>query len=287
MKHKDFAVFILSHGRADNVKSLKSLKKGNYSGRWYIVIDNEDKQAREYYKKFGKEHVVMFDKLAISKTFDTADNFEERRTVVYARNACFEIAKELGIRYFLELDDDYTLFSYRVIRDNKFTKIDCKQLDELFDYMLDFLDKSGALTIAFAQGGDFIGGKDNNRYHEGLIRKAMNTFFCDTTKYFQFVGRVNEDVNTYVVNGIRGNLLFTVTRVAIDQPTTQSQKGGMTEQYIDSGTYLKSFYSVMYAPSCVSIGMMGDKHKRIHHKVSWNNCTPKIISSKYKKGYGE
>lgn len=111
----------------------------------------------------------------------------------------------------------------------------------------------------------------------------MNTFFCSTDRFFQFVGRVNEDVNTYVINAIKGNLLFTVTRISINQATTQVQCGGMTEQYVNSGTYLKSFYSVMYAPSCVSIHLMGDKHKRIHHKVSWNNCAPKIISYRFKK----
>lgn len=285
MKHKSFCVFILSHGRANNVKTLKALQKGNYTGDWYIIIDNEDEQAEEYYKRFGKDKVIMFDKLAISKTFDTADNFKERRTVVYARNACFKIAKELGVKYFLELDDDYSQFSYRKIKDNKFTKTDCKQLDNLFDYMIDFLDISGAITVALAQGGDFIGGKDNGNYKKGILRKAMNTFFCRTDRPFDFIGRVNEDVNTYVENGLRGELLFTITRVSINQATTQAQKGGMSEQYLDCGTYLKSFYTVMYAPSCTTIGMMGAKHKRLHHKISWNNCAVKILSSKYKKGY--
>lgn len=100
-KYKDdFAVFILSHGRPDSVHTLKTMEKENYTGKWYIVIDNEDKQAEEYYKKFGKEHVKMFDKLAVSKTFDTADLSQERRAIVYARNACFDIAKELGLKFF-------------------------------------------------------------------------------------------------------------------------------------------------------------------------------------------
>ena len=51
-----------------------------------------------------------------------------------------------------------------------------------------------------------------------------------------------------------------------------------------TGTYLKSFFSVMYAPSCVRLQMLGSNHKRIHHKVLWENCCPKIISEKYRKG---
>lgn len=79
--------------------------------------------------------------------------------------------------------------------------------------------------------------------------------------------------------------MLTYTDVVITQIQTQKQKGGMSEQYLDSGTYLKSFYSVMCCPSCVTINMMGGKKDtmRLHHNVSWNNCTPKIISDKYKK----
>ena len=36
----DFAVFILSNGRPDNIKTLRALKKGNYTGNWYIVCDD-------------------------------------------------------------------------------------------------------------------------------------------------------------------------------------------------------------------------------------------------------
>lgn len=80
----DFAVFILTHGRPDTIHTLDTLKRGNYTGKWYLVIDNEDKQAERYYEKYGKERVIMFDKLAISKTFDTADLSQERRAIVYA-----------------------------------------------------------------------------------------------------------------------------------------------------------------------------------------------------------
>lgn len=41
------------------------------------------------------------------------------------------------------------------------------------------------------------------------------------------------------------------------QMQTQKNAGGMTETYLESGTYLKSFYSVMYAPSCVKLNTMG------------------------------
>lgn len=57
----------------------------------------------------------------------------------------------------------------------------------------------------------------------------------------------------------------------------------MTEAYSESGTYLKTFYSVMSMPSCVKVGIMGEQHKRIHHRIDWDRCAPKILDEKYRK----
>lgn len=252
----DFAVFILSHGRANNIKTIQALEKGNYTGKYYIVIDNEDSTSNEYIKKYANK-VIIFDKLNISKTFDTADNFKDRKTIVYARNACFDIAKKLGIKYFLELDDDYTVFEYRKVINNTLAHINCLQLDRLFKLMIDFLEKTNALTVAIAQGGDFLGGENSTIYREKLTRKAMNTFFCKTENKFDFVGRINEDVNTYTMLANKGKLLFTIADANIQQLQTQSNSGGMTDTYLDSGTYVKSFYSVIFSPQAVRIGKMG------------------------------
>ena len=111
----------------------------------------------------------------------------------------------------------------------------------------------------------------------------MNTFFCKTENKFDFLGRINEDVNTYTALGNKGNLFFTIADADIQQTQTQSNSGGMTNVYLDSGTYLKSFYSIIFSPQAVKIGKMGESHLRLHHKVNWNYCCPKIINEKYKK----
>lgn len=278
----DFAVFILSHGRSDRVFTLKPLFDGGYTGKWYIVIDDEDDQADDYFERYG-EHVYQFSKASYDDTFDIMDLHTDRRVVVYARNACFDIAKELGIRYFLVLDDDYNAFMYRFPEGDVLKYADCKQLDDLFEAMVDFLIVSGSLSIAFAQGGDFIGGLKGGGFQKKLIRKVMNTWFCDAEKPFKIIGRINEDTNSYVYYGTQGKLFFTITDVMINQKQTQSNAGGLTDIYLDRGTYVKSFYTVMCAPSCCKIAAMGDKHIRVHHKVDWTACTPKIINEKWKK----
>ena len=39
MKTKNFAVFILSHGRANNVITIKTLRDVGYTGKIYIIIN--------------------------------------------------------------------------------------------------------------------------------------------------------------------------------------------------------------------------------------------------------
>nr|DAH78800.1 MAG TPA: RfbF-like protein [Caudoviricetes sp.] len=278
----DFCAFVLTHGRPDNVKTLKALKKCGYTGDVVIVIDNEDDRAAEYYERFG-DMVYMFDKLAVSRTFDSADQSKDRRTIVYARNACFDIARELGYRYFIELDDDYSDFMHRFEYDGRLGYTSTKRLDEVIEKFIEFLDESGALTVAFAQGGDMIGGLGNGNFHKGLLRKAMNSFICDVNRHFKFVGRINEDVNTYVLYGSRGGVFFTYSRFQLNQGQTQKNKGGMTDVYDESGTYVKSFYTVMMHPSSVYVAEMGDKHMRLHHHVKWEQTVPKIIRECIKK----
>lgn len=280
----DFAVFILSHGRADKVITLKTLQISGYTGKWYIIIDNEDKQADRYYTLFGHDHVIMFDKLAESKKTDTMHTSNaDRRVILYARNACFQIAKDLGIKYFLELDDDYLEFRTRYDKDGVFSSLYVTQFDAIVDEMLEFLDTSGAITVAFSQMGDFIGGMGSKVYKERLSRKAMNSFFCTTDRPFKWFGRINEDVNAYTTYATQGKLMFTVADVSLNQPLTQASSGGMSEMYLGSGTYVKSFYTVIACPSGVKVSEVGAKYKRIHHIVNWENVAPKIISDTFKK----
>lgn len=279
----DFAVFILTHGRADNVITKRTLDALGYTGRWYMVIDNEDKQADLYYRNFGEDHVIMFDKAKEAEWMDPADLSEKRNTVFYARNVCFKLAEQIGVRWFLELDDDYKDFQYRFAGGPKLLIKQFRDLDALFEAMLDFLEVSGAHSVALCQGGDFIGGVGNSRFYEGLIRKAMNTFFCDVTRPFQFRGRINEDVNTYTCEANKGKLFLSVTCAMMTQEQTQGQAGGMTDIYLDSGTYVKSFYSVIHAPQAVKISSMNSNHSRIHHLINYDHCCPKILSEKYRK----
>lgn len=278
----DFCAFILTHGRPDKVLTYETLRRHGYTGKIFIVIDDEDDQEDNYRSRYGDE-VLQFSKEKIAGTFDEGDNFNDRRVIIYARNACWDLAREQGYKYFVQLDDDYTGAFFRLDGSGNYSKgISVKQFDEIFESLVTFLAATPFLSVAMAQGGDLIGGRVWLEKHR-VIRKAMNTFVCETDRRFEFFGRVNEDVNVYTALQRRGGAFLTFLNAHINQLMSQSNPGGMTEMYLDGGTYVKSFYSVMYAPSCVKIGMMPSIYNRIHHRISWNNTAPKIIEERFKK----
>jgi len=280
----DFCVIIPSYKRSNNLITLKTLNKCNYTGDWYILVGTDDNTINSYINNFGKEHILTFNKDDID--VDLMDNFNNNKCVVFARNAIFDIVKKLSYRYFLVLDDDYREIQYRCDINNKLAHLFCTNADELFEMMINLLNSSNSLyCVAMAQAGDYIGGINSSLYLDkgNRIRKVMNSFFCDVNKPFKFYGRLNEDVNASVIESSRGKVFLTVKNVSINQNDTQQSNGGLTDIYLDLGTYIKSFYTVIANPSAVTIDIMNVKHTRIHHNVKWNNVAPKIISDKYKK----
>lgn len=280
---EDFALLILSHNRADRIETLDTFKKAGYTGKWYIIIDNEDKAREKYINNYGEEHIIIFDKEESAKHFDIMDNFEGKQSPIYARNTLHSIAKDLNLNYFLELDDDYDDLRIRYDEDGVLKSCIIKDFDSLANEFISFLESTNTYCICLAQMGDYIGGIGSKVYNDKLSRKAMNSFFCKTDRPFKFIGRFNDDVNMYTQLGKIGYLLFTVGNVAINQGATQQNTGGITEAYVKYGTYVKSFYSVILNPSFMKVSVMGNNHKRIHHLVEWEHAVPKIINQRYKK----
>lgn len=278
-----FCIFIISHGRPNDVITLKTLKKAGCQLPIYIVIDNEDKKIEDYKNKYG-DLVYIFDKKYYASLVDEYDNFNNRRTTTHARNYCFDLAKDLGYEYFLVLDDDYTEFKMRINNNLEHPKgrfLIIKNIDNVFLKTLNYYKESNFSSICYSQGGDWFGGETN--FNKKPKRKAMNSFFCSVNRRFWFISRLNEDVNTYMALGKTTGIFMTIPFIQIDQQQTQKTKGGMTDSYIDGGTYVKSFYTILNRPDCTEINLMGRTNKRMHHLIKWKYAAPVIINQKYKK----
>ena len=226
----------------------------------------------------------VFSKKKVAEYTDPMDNTGNMNCAVYARNACFDVAEKRGLKYFSEYDDDYTSHPYRWKEGDTLYRSSRAKLDEVFEAYIDFLETNENIySVAFGQPGDFIGGIGSQLIRRRYLRKCMNSWICKTERRFYFSGTMNDDMLTYSIYGSRGKMFFTFPYIMIDQPETQSVKGGMTDLYLGAGTYQKTMYAVICCPSFVSVDMMGDRHYRIHHHTDKEHAYPKIISGRYKK----
>ena len=239
----DFCAFILTHGRPDKVLTYRTLRRAGYTGKILSLLMMKIRHGISTWLNLVNR-CWCFPKpispVVLTKPIISGD----RRSIFYARNACFDPAKLVGCKYFIQLDDDYHEFQFRVDRNYDRAYFPIRKLDAILSEMLAYYESIPALSIAMSQGGDFLG--DNGGHASWVKRKAMNSFICSVDRPFSFMGRINEDVNTYTNLGRCGELFMTIGAVQLGQKQTQKNSGGMTELYLDSGTYVKSF-----TPSCM------------------------------------
>lgn len=276
-----YPIYILSYNRANSNHTYKLLKKLDYPINDIFVVVADDDPQIETYKKIHGDFLLTFSRDALINRYDAMTNNPKRNVVYYIRNHIYELAKKNNHKRFLMLDDDYYL-----IYTNKFLSQDLrsvyirnrKMFIDILDTYFELLDADERIKlIAFAQSGEMMG--DQRSHMPNMFRrKAMNFFFCDSDKPVEFVGELNEDVNAYVLHGSVGDIFLTPFYVILKQKPTQYQAGGLTEAYLDVGTYRKSYYSVMLKPSAVRLSKIGYTNIRVHHNVAYNYLVPKIIS---------
>lgn len=280
-----YAMFILTYWRAEDIKTLKMLEDNWYTGDTFLVISDDDKQKDLYLEKYW-DKCIVFNKREELKNFDICDNFTDDRAVVFARNFNFRKAKEMWYDYFFQFDDDYNdlMFRFNEKWEYHFGKLQRPNLDNLFEVMIDFMASTPTDSLALAQSWDFIG------WSEGLFgekiflkRKVMNTFLFRTNATFKFTWRINEDVNLYTLYWGLWKLFFTTNFVSIFQGITQSNEWWLTDIYLESWTYVKSFYTVMQRPNCSKVRLMHTENARLHHQINWEKAVPKIIREDHKK----
>ncbi len=284
MNEDQLALFIMSHGRADRCFTMAALERHGWTGPTFIIIDDEDAQAGAYRERYG-ERVIQFNKREVAERVDVADNFPGRHSIVFARHACYDVARQLGFRYFGQFDDDYNRFQWRFDSQRFYTTKKISDLDAVLAALLDYYKDIPAASIAIGQGGDFLGGQLNEVYAHAIVlaRKAMNSFLCDVERPIAFAGRLNDDVTAYSDLQRRGELFFSYMGCTLNQHESGQSEGGMSASYQESGWYKKAMYSVIQCPSGVYVRDMGLSGRRIHHRLIWDAVTPRVLHEKWRK----
>lgn len=291
LKVRDFVVLIASYGRPEELQknTLKTFKYFLDEVDYRIIVSDDDKTLPKYLEMYG-EKVFVFNKDEVLKKInpDTVDAYDNIRSVIFFEvNYEFEIAKQLGYRYFMHLEDDYDELAYRLVgkQDNLvWSNEDSSNFHQICEMYFKVLDSSPFLnSVCLSQGGDYVGGAGCSLMKYGFLNKGMNVYFLDTQKEFRKPGRINEDVNTYTTNGKLGKMFLTLPMLHIHQLQTQVTDGGMSELYKSNGTFLKSIYTCIVRPDATKISVLNSKHKRIHHNCLKRYCFVRTISEKCAK----
>ena len=273
-----YAIVIISHKRADDQRTLKSMREANYRGDWYIMIDDQDPQGQKYIENYG-DHVVIYDKERQYGLTDSMDNFHKLCTDVYARNAVMEWAKGMGYKYVFILDDDITHFRFRFARGEKLLSAHVTDLTEVTDMVYDFLESTNALAFSFAGSNGMFGGAKGSQWKTRLDRRMYQAMFirvCDK----RFSGTQNCDENFCMLEGKRGAGIFQSKEITISTPERGSNAGGISEAYQDSGMYVANFYSILCMPSSHKLKPY---KKDFHCYVKRSATVPMILNPRWKK----
>lgn len=145
---------ILTHGRAKHCVTIGTLRRCGYTGEIVLLLDDEDESANEYRKNYPECKILTFCKQdEMARPFASVDNFGIRGTVLYARNAAWEIMRREGYDEFIMLDDDYSQFQHRWLKNDYLGYMGVRNLDEVFGVFFQFLRDANADVVCFAQGG--------------------------------------------------------------------------------------------------------------------------------------
>ena len=276
---KDFACVVISHGRPD-CSTVKVLRRSGYTGKIYIVVDDEDDTLPDYIAKYGND-VHVFHK---ADNFDTGDLGGSMSACVFARNECLKVAEEHGLTYYLELDDDLENLSYRYNDEGHLRSVKARGLDRLFDGICTYFDETSIQGLGFGNAIDYIGGVPTFE-SDKVNRTGMNSFFLRTSNKFEWRGRNSEDTITSIDWGQKGQAVFRFRPVNakfdVWIPKNKSAaSGGSISMYEDEGSFMLRFYAVMFHPDCVSIRQTEGGYDNL---TKSSNAYPKIVSSRYKK----
>lgn len=275
---KDFAIFILSHGRAKDIATAKAIQKAGYTGDWFVIVDDLDEQKEEYIEQYG-EKVIVFDKKMIAERTDTITNTGDLRAPVFARNYCYDIAVARGYKFFGEFDDDLQSFMFRYNDGGHLKSKAITNFDEVIEAMLEYQEAANITSLGIACGGGMIGGV-NGKFSQKILRSIHQSFILRTDMPIEFKGLLNEDgIATEWCNST-GRLAFELCTICQSCPARSTNAGGLNELYKANDEYIRAFYLIIAFPNNLKIL---ERKGTITVRRNTDTAIPKIINERWKK----
>ena len=279
----DFAIFICTHERPNKQHTLKKLLSAGYTGKYFLLLDDEDTTLFEYVKLYGREHIYVFNKCEYIKKTDrfVALCDAPTKAVVYARNAAFDIAKKLGLNSFVVADDDIASLRHRYIKDGSLRSSEITYgFDEICLLYNSFLLANNFYCVSFGCVPNYFGGISTFLNSQSNARVCHNFIFVNAKMKFRWMSAFLEDMTTPFVYGRKGALFLSLLDVQLVNPPLGSNAGGMYDTYKNLSGFTRSFYSFICSPTNIRVYWCNGGWRT---GILKDNSVPKIISSKFKK----
>ena len=276
---RKFAIFILTHGRPHNQLTLETLRRLGYTGKIYLVVDDQDETFSEYMETY--KDVAWFNKDVFIGRTETGLSSPEPNFAVFARNAIENIALCNGYDAFMMLDDDITNIRVRVPDNGVLKSYSPKGcLDEIIDLCVEYVITKKVACMGLGFCNLYIGGVDNFEKENPRQRLCAEAFIRNTDYEVKWRLNMVEDLITSVDGAIKNQVWFQFLPLQVDIRMSEGVvDGGNSDVYRKLGKFKVNFMPIIAYPS--SNIMRYGKDWAV--TTTPESCVPKIISSSYRK----
>lgn len=281
---KDFAIFICTHGRPDKQYTLEALREAGYTGFIILVVDDEDDTYEEYLNWTDKDEKVKVHKFCKQHYIDTIDygTVLYRKVILYAKCACEDFARAMGLTSFVISDDDTKQFRFRWVEDGKLKAVPItKDFDKVVEAFTEYMLTTDLTALSFGYTSSYL--KGTSVFDKQVLcnnRVAYNFVFRNKAHEVDWRGSYGEDLITACTSSIVGNIWMNLPVIQNDMVVQGQSSGGMTELYKSQDSFQLVQCETMYCPT----SMTAQYYKtRWYGAVQRENTFPKIISSRHSK----
>ena len=189
----------------------------------------------------------------------------------------YDFAKDLGIDFYLVIDDDTNQYEIKPFA--VYTRGAVLQdFLNVFEGVKEFMLKRKIGLFGLSQTGDMFTVPDNRI----LRNKVMNTTFYNTAFIYRGERGVQDNDTSQFV-GIMNEGYFTGslgTGLALNPMSSATAEGGLTDLYNECKLLNKSLIIPIQFPSLCYAEKQKKNGGRLHHKITHKNLSPKIIKGK-------
>jgi len=267
----NFAYFIASYGKPDNIMTLQQLKEHDVKYPIYIVVGTDDPKLEEY-KTTYKDNLLVFDKADyIDKIDDIGVYAKTHKVCTYSRLAVQDFALQLGVKYVCYLFDDIQYFQIRYVSaENKVKSTRKFDFDKMMDMYVNLLNSSDDLVLVGPPNSSFYIGV-NSTCADKYSTRYGNMFIYDVERMPDVLRTsILEDMDIILQNNKIGKMSicpFGLQVCCRDPHTTTDCYGNMSKS---------EYYQHLV--------LLGQRPVALDRPtIPYASFTPKIISPEYRR----